>query len=50
MAASPERLQIDQRVRGHGAAGIMVTHSAASAAIADRMLTLGAEGLVERRG
>jgi putative ABC transport system ATP-binding protein len=37
-------------VRGHGAAGIMVTHSAASAAIADRVLTLGAYGLVERRG
>ncbi len=37
-------------VRGNGAAGIMVTHSEASAAIADRVLTLGAEGLVERRG
>ena len=37
-------------VRGNGAAGIMVTHSAASAAIADRVLTLGADGLVERRG
>lgn len=37
-------------VRGHGAAGIMVTHSEASAAIADRVLTLGADGLVDRRG
>lgn len=37
-------------VRGHGAAGVMVTHSDASAAIADRVLTLGADGLVERRG
>ncbi|WBH15127.1 ABC transporter ATP-binding protein [Sphingomonas radiodurans] len=37
-------------VRDHGAAGVMVTHSAASAAIADRVLTLGAEGLVDRRG
>lgn len=37
-------------VRGNGAAGVMVTHSDASAAIADRVLTLGAEGLVERRG
>ena len=38
-----------QAVRDHDAAGVMVTHSAASAAIADRVLTLGAEGLVERR-
>lgn len=37
-------------VRGHGAAGVMVTHSEASAAIADRVLTLGADGLVDRRG
>ncbi len=37
-------------VRGHGAAGVMVTHSEASAAMADRVLTLGAEGLVDRRG
>jgi len=37
-------------VRGYGAAGIMVTHSEASAAIADRVLTLGADGLVDRRG
>ena len=37
-------------VRAHGAAGVMVTHSTASAAIADRVLTLGASGLVERRG
>jgi putative ABC transport system ATP-binding protein len=36
-------------VRRNGAAGVMVTHSDASAAIADRVLTLGAEGLVERR-
>ena len=28
----------------------MVTHSAASAAIADRVLTLGANGLMDRRG
>ncbi len=37
-------------VRGQGAAGVMVTHSHASAAIADRVLTLGADGLVDRRG
>ena len=37
-------------VRGNGAAGVMVTHSDASAAVADRVLTLRAEGLVERRG
>jgi putative ABC transport system ATP-binding protein len=37
-------------VRGNGAAGVMVTHSDASAEIADRVLVLGAEGLVERRG
>ncbi|MES3153979.1 ABC transporter ATP-binding protein [Sphingomonas faeni] len=36
-------------VRGNGAAGIMVTHSDASAAIADRVLTLTGDGLVERR-
>ncbi len=36
-------------VRDNGAAGVMVTHSAASAAIADRVLTLGSDGLVERR-
>ena len=36
-------------VREHGAAGVMVTHSLASAAIADRVLTLGTDGLVERR-
>ena len=35
-----------QAVRSHGAAGVMVTHSAASAAIADRVLRLGADGLV----
>ncbi|MET3826306.1 putative ABC transport system ATP-binding protein [Sphingomonas sp. PvP055] len=39
-----------EAVRGHAAAGVMVTHSDASAAIADRVLTLGADGLVERRG
>jgi putative ABC transport system ATP-binding protein len=37
-------------VRGHGAAAVMVTHSAASAAIADRVLRLGADGLVEQNG
>ena len=37
-------------VRDNGAAGVMVTHSEASAAIADRVLRLGAEGLVELRG
>lgn len=37
-------------VRENGAAGVMVTHSDASAAVADRVLTLGADGLVERRG
>ena len=39
-----------EAIRGNGAAGVMVTHSAASAAIADRVLTLGVDGLVERRG
>jgi putative ABC transport system ATP-binding protein len=39
-----------EAVRDNGAAGVMVTHSEASAAIADRVLTLGAEGLVDRRG
>ncbi|WP_374146139.1 ABC transporter ATP-binding protein [Sphingomonas sp. 28-63-12] len=37
-------------VRHHGAAGVMVTHSQASAAIADRVLRLGAEGLVAQDG
>ena len=37
-------------VRENGAAGVMVTHSDASAAFADRVLTLGADGLAERRG
>jgi len=37
-------------VRRHGAAGVMVTHSAASAAIADRVLRLGADGLVAHDG
>ncbi|RZM36858.1 MAG: ABC transporter ATP-binding protein [Sphingomonas sp.] len=37
-------------VRDNKAAGVMVTHSDASAAIADRVLTLGRDGLVERRG
>lgn len=36
-------------IRKQGAAGVMVTHSAASAAIADRVLTLGVDALVERR-
>ena len=39
-----------EAVRDNGAAGVMVTHSEASAAIADRLLRLGAEGLVELRG
>ena len=39
-----------EAIRENGAAGVMVTHSAASAAIADRVLTLGVDGLVERRG
>jgi putative ABC transport system ATP-binding protein len=39
-----------EAVRENGAAGVMVTHSDASAAVADRVLTLGADGLVERRG
>ena len=39
-----------EAVRDNGAAGVMVTHSEASAAIADRVLKLGAEGLVELRG
>ncbi|HEX8553310.1 MAG TPA: ABC transporter ATP-binding protein [Sphingomonas sp.] len=37
-------------VRAHGAAGVMVTHSEASAQVADRVLLLRADGLVERRG
>ena len=37
-------------VRDGGAAGILVTHSAATAAIADRVLTLTAEGVVQRSG
>lgn len=37
-------------VRDGGAAGVMVTHSDATAAIADRVLTLTSDGLVERRG
>lgn len=35
-----------EAVRSHGAAGVIVTHSVASAAIADRVLRLGANGLV----
>ena len=38
-----------EAVRAHGAAGVMVTHSEASAEIADRVLLLRADGLVERR-
>ena len=34
--------------RAGGAAGVMVTHSEATAAVADRVLTLTAEGLVAR--
>ena len=37
-------------VRDNGAAGVMVTHSDSIAAIADRVMTLGPSGLVERRG
>jgi putative ABC transport system ATP-binding protein len=37
-------------VRENGAAGVMVTHSAASASIADRVLTLGSDGLIDRDG
>lgn len=36
-------------VREGGAAGVIVTHSDATAAIADRVLTLTPQGLVERR-
>ncbi|MBD8680138.1 ATP-binding cassette domain-containing protein [Sphingomonas sp. CFBP 13720] len=36
-------------VRDNVAAGVMVTHSDATAAVADRVLTLGADGLTERR-
>ena len=36
--------------QGGGAAGVMVTHSAATAAVADRVLTLTAGGLVEAGG
>lgn len=35
-------------VRERGAAGVLVTHSEATAAVADRVLTLTGEGLVER--
>ena len=38
-----------EAVRAHGAAGVMVTHSKASAEIADRVLLLRADGLVEQR-
>ena len=37
-------------VRAGGAAAVLVTHSAATAAIADRVLTLTGDGLVERDG
>ncbi|WP_245648631.1 ABC transporter ATP-binding protein [Sphingomonas sanxanigenens] len=37
-------------VRGGGAAGVIVTHSDATAAVADRVLKLTAHGLVARRG
>jgi len=37
------------RVRGEGASGMLVTHSRAAAALADRALTLTSEGLVESR-
>ena len=37
-------------VRSHDAACVMVTHSAESAMVADRVLRLGADGLVELRG
>lgn len=36
--------------RERGAAAVMVTHSAATAAIADRVLTLTADGLIEPNG
>lgn len=36
--------------RDHGAAVVLVTHSEGTAGIADRVLVLGAEGLVERDG
>ncbi len=39
-----------EAVRQHGAAGVMVTHSAACAAIADRVVRLGADGLVADDG
>jgi putative ABC transport system ATP-binding protein len=35
-----------ERVRAHGAALILATHSRAAAALADRVLVLGADGLV----
>jgi putative ABC transport system ATP-binding protein len=37
-------------VRAGGAAAVLVTHSDATAAIADRVLTLTRDGLIERRG
>ena len=37
-------------VREGGAAGLLVTHSPATAAIADRVLVLGANGLADARG
>jgi putative ABC transport system ATP-binding protein len=39
-----------EAVRANGAAGVMVTHSEASAEIADRVLLLRADGLMERSG
>ncbi|MBX9715395.1 MAG: ABC transporter ATP-binding protein, partial [Burkholderiaceae bacterium] len=39
---------LSAQVRGQGAACVLVTHSQAAAARADRVLTLTAEGIVMR--
>ena len=44
--ASPRKCWFSAKIKGSG----VVTHSQASAAIADRVLRLGTEGLVELRG
>jgi putative ABC transport system ATP-binding protein len=46
-AASQVLTLLRERVKGAGAMGILVTHSAAAAASADRVLVLGRDGLRE---
>jgi putative ABC transport system ATP-binding protein len=41
---------LSDQVRRAGAAALLVTHSEVAAAVADRVLTLTAGGLVERHG